>query len=138
MKQRHVSTGLVGAAFCWDIVLERFIKRKSGPVALNTKVAYVLSGRIENSHQDESNSVILTHVMKVQAEIIHSNDRIKDDFDKVWHEETIFKTDIHLNDILDEDFDYKRFIEEKILYWKYTFRLAIITICLIIKLIAKN
>ena len=76
--------------------------------------------------------------MKVQAEIIHSNDRIKDDFDKVWHEETIFKTDIHLNDILDEDFDYKRFIEEKILYWKYTFRLAIITICLIIKLIAKN
>ena len=95
-------------------MLERFIKGKSGPVALNTKVGYVLSGLIENSHQDESNSVMLTHVMKVQAEIIRSYNRIKDDFDKVWHEETIFKTDIAPNDDLGKDFDYKRFIEEKI------------------------
>ena len=95
-------------------MLERFIKGKSGPVALKTKVGYVLSGLIENSHQDESNSVMLTHVMKVQAEIIRSYNRIKDDFDKVWHEETIFKTDIAPNDDLGKDFDYKRFIEEKI------------------------
>ena len=44
--------------------------------------------------------------MKMQAEIIHSYDRIKDDFDKV--------TDIDPNDILGEDFYYERFIEEKI------------------------
>ena len=52
--------------------------------------------------------------MKVQAEIIHSYKRIKDDFDKVWRGEPILKTDIDPNDILYEDFDYKRFIEEKI------------------------
>ena len=92
----------VGADFYRDIVLEGFIKGKSGPVALNTKVGYVLSGATESFHQGESNS-----------EIIHSYDRIKDDFDKVWHEETLFKTDIDPNDILDEDFGYKRFIEEK-------------------------
>ena len=73
-----------------DIVLEGFLKGKSGPVALNTKVGYVLNGPIENSYQGESNSVMLTHVMKVQAEIIHSYDRIKDNFDKTWHEGTIF------------------------------------------------
>ena len=67
--------------FCWDIVLERFINGKSGPVALNRKVGYVLSGPIDNSHQDVNNSVMLTHVMKVLAEIIHSYNRIKDAFD---------------------------------------------------------
>ena len=72
----------VRANLCWDIVLERFINGKSGPVALNTKVGYVLSGPIEISHQDVNNSVMLTHVMKVLAEIIHSYNRIKDAFDK--------------------------------------------------------
>ena len=71
----------VRANLCWDIVLERFINGKSGPVALNTKVGYVLSEPIENSHQDVNNSVMLTHVMKVLAEIIHSSNRIKDAFD---------------------------------------------------------
>ena len=33
--------------------------------------------------------------------MIHSYDRIKDDCDKVWYEETIFKTDIDPNDILE-------------------------------------
>ena len=56
---------LVGVNLHWDIVLKEFIKRKSVPVALNTKASYVLSNPIENSHQDESNSVMLTHVMKV-------------------------------------------------------------------------
>ena len=73
-----------------------------------------MSGPIENSHQDESNSAMLTHVMKVQAEIIRCYDRIKDDFDKVWHEETIFKTDIDPNYVLNEEFDYERFVDEKI------------------------
>ena len=56
---------LVGVNLYWDIVLKEFIKGKSGPAALNTKVGYVLSNPIENSHQDESNSVMLTHVIKV-------------------------------------------------------------------------
>ena len=74
---------LVGANFYWDIVLEGFMKGKSGPVALDTKVGYFFSGPTENSHQDECNSVMLTHVMKVQAEMIHSYYRSKDDFYKV-------------------------------------------------------
>ena len=52
--------------------------------------------------------------MKLQATIIHSYDRIKDDLNKIWHEETILKTDIDPNDNLDENFDYDRFIDEKI------------------------
>ena len=52
--------------------------------------------------------------MKFQAEIIHSYNRIKDDFDKVLHEETIFKTDLDPNDILEKDFDQERFINRKI------------------------
>ena len=52
---------------------------------------------------------MLAHVMKVQ-----SYDKIKDNFDKAWHEGTIFSSDIIPNDILDEDLHYERFIDEKI------------------------
>ena len=44
----------------------------------------------------------------MQGEIIHSYDRIK--ISKIF----ISKTDIDPNDILDEDFDYERFIDEQI------------------------
>ena len=63
---------LKGVNFYWDIVLEVFLNWKPGPAALNKKVRYFLSGTIEKSHQEESKSVILTHVMKVQADIINS------------------------------------------------------------------
>ena len=82
---------LVGVDFYWDMVVESLIKGKSGPVALNTKVGYVLSGPIENSCVDECNSVMLTHVTKVQAKIVHSYDRIKDNFHKVRHQDTFLK-----------------------------------------------
>ena len=36
---------LVGADFYWEVLLEGFIKAKSGPLALNTKVSYVLAAR---------------------------------------------------------------------------------------------
>ena len=52
---------------------------------------------------------MLTHVMKVQTEITHSYDKVKDDFDIKF-----FKTDIDPYDILNEDFDYEWFIDEKI------------------------
>ena len=35
---------LSGADFYWDIVLYGFVRGNSGPVAINTKVGYVLSG----------------------------------------------------------------------------------------------
>ena len=51
--------------------------------------------------------------MKLQAEGIYFSDTVKDDIDKVWHEEIIFKTDIGTHGILDENFDYGRSIDEK-------------------------
>ena len=53
-------------------------------------------------------------LIKVRAKIIHYYDRIKHDFDKVWPGETIYKTDIDPHDTLDKDFDYQRFIDEKV------------------------
>ena len=52
-----------------------------------------MSRPIENSHQDKGNSVMLTHLMKVRTEITQYYNTIKDDFHKVWLEETIYKTD---------------------------------------------
>ena len=52
--------------------------------------------------------------MKTQIEIVHSYDTIKNDFDKVWQEKNIFKTDTDQHDILDKNFDYEIFIDEQI------------------------
>ena len=83
---------------------------------------------------------MLAHVMKVQ-----SYDKIKDNFDKAWHEGTIFSTDIIVmifqmkiyitKDLLMKKSNLKR--NENDL--KQIFRLKITTICLqIITLITKN
>ena len=82
---------LVVPNFYWEVMLERFIKGKSEPVVFNTKLGYVLSDSIKNSHQ-------VTHQVTI----------------KVWHEETVFKTDISSHDILDADFDYESPADEKI------------------------
>ena len=83
---------LIGADFSWDIILDGFVCGNSGPVAINTKVGCVLSGPLTNScNENKNNSVMLTHVIKVQAEIISENDSIVNDFSKVWSEENNLK-----------------------------------------------
>ena len=109
---------LIGADFYWDIVLYGFVRGNSGPVAINTKVGYVLSGPLTNScNKNKNNSAMLTHVMKVQAEIISENDSIVNDFSKVWSEENNFKNfPYEKDDYFDSEFNFKEYINESITF----------------------
>ena len=100
---------LIGADFYWDIVLDGYVCGNSGPVAINTKVGYVLSGPLTNScNENKNNFVMLTHVMKVQAEIISENDSIVNDFSKVWSEENNLKNfPCEKDDYFDNEFNFK-------------------------------
>ena len=58
---------------------------------------------------------MLTHVMKVQAEIISENDSIVNDFSKVWSEENNFKNfPYEKDDYFDSEFNFKEDINESI------------------------
>ena len=110
---------LVGADFYWDIVfLDGSVRGNNGPVALNTRVGYVLSGPItSSSNENEHNSVMLTHVMKVQAEIISENYLLMNDYSKVWNEKSNFKnTNFENNDNLDNEFNFEKYIDESIVF----------------------
>ena len=51
---------------------------------------------------------MLTHVMKVQAEIISENDSIVNDFSKVWSEENNLKNfPCEKDDYFDNEFNFK-------------------------------
>ena len=112
-KNSNIDT-LIGADFYWDIILDGFVRGNSGPVAINTKVGYVLSGPLTNScNKNKNNSVMLTHVMKVQAEIISENDSIVNDFSKVWSEENNLKNYLYeKDDYFDNEFNFKEYINE--------------------------
>ena len=109
---------LIGADFYWDIVLDGFVRGNGGPVAINTKVGFVLSGPLTNScNKNKNNSVMLTHVMKVQAEIIAENDSIVNDFSKVWSEENNLKNfPDEKDDYFDNEFNFKEYINESITF----------------------
>ena len=107
---------LIGADFYWDILLDGFVCGNSGPVAINTKVGCDLTGPLTNScNENKNNCVMLTHVMKVQAEIISENDSIVNDFSKVWSEENNLKNyPYEKDDYFDNEFNFKEYINESI------------------------
>ena len=59
---------------------------------------------------------MLTHVMKVQAEIISENDSIVNDFSKVWSEENNLKNYPEKDDYFDNEFNFKEYIHESITF----------------------
>ena len=98
---------LIGADFYWSVVTNHIIKGKEGPVVLNTKVGYVLSGPLNND-ESKNSSVLMSHVMKIQSEFIDTKTSLKNDLNKVWPE-------INCHDIEENDyFDFKTFQKENI------------------------
>ena len=60
---------LIGSDFYWSIVNGQVIKGVSGPVAISSKIGYILNGPVHSERSDEV-SVFQTHVMRVQTEQI--------------------------------------------------------------------
>ena len=64
---------LIGADYYWSIVSNEIIRGSSGPIALKSKVGYILSGPISNNHvYNHKNSVLLSNVLAVQSELIET------------------------------------------------------------------
>ena len=74
---------LIRADYCWSSINNQVIKTKEGPIALDTKVGWILSRPVNNPSVSVNNSVLLSHVMEVQSEFMDTN-VLKQNLNKVW------------------------------------------------------
>ena len=66
---------LIGSDYYWHFMKNRIIRRNADePVALETKLGYVLSGKLDigsnGGHQINLNESLVTNVLRVQQELI--------------------------------------------------------------------
>ena len=114
---------LIRANHYWNIIGKHQVKGQYGPVALGSRLGYVLSGPIENSQSNvTSNDVVSTHFMRVEEEFINSdfisNQNIKNCFDSMKpskNEEVLenFNSSVNFKDGRYEvSFPFKEFHQE--------------------------
>ena len=63
--------------YYWSIINKQVIKTKEGPIALDTKVGWILSGPVNNPSAS-ANSSVLSHVTEVQSEFMDANNILEE------------------------------------------------------------
>ena len=99
---------LIGADFYWN-VLEGEIKRCStgGPIAVNSKLGWLLSGPFEDTKVDEcSMNLAVTHVMKINVDV--GDDVLSKQVEKFWELDSVgvIENEKSVYDKFVEDIDY--------------------------------
>ena len=107
---------LIGADLYWRFMTEKMLSGKSGPVALYTKLGWVISGKMDVIETTAVN-VIPTHVMKVDV-IKEENLKLDKLVTKFWDLESI-------GIVAEKDFDVMKNFEESVKYdgSRYTVKL---------------
>ena len=49
------------------------MKTMDGPIALDTKVGWILNGPVNNPSASVNNSVLLSHILEIQSEFLDTN-----------------------------------------------------------------
>ena len=93
---------LIGGDYCWDFVYDKVVRGESGPVALLTKLRYVLSGPIERKRNQSNKhvNIIHSHAMRIRCE---SKPELIDT-KNLWNNEKI-GTEILKNDVIKNSVD---------------------------------
>ena len=98
---------LIGVDYHWSIINKQVIKSKEGPIPLDTKVGWMLSGPVGNAFASVNKSVLLSHVMEVQSKFMDASNVLKQDLHKGWFDLKETNTDSE-----SDCFDFKRFQKE--------------------------
>ena len=61
---------LSGRTITGQLLITKLYKTKKGPIALDTKLGWILSAPVNNPFASVNNSVLLSHVMEVQSEFM--------------------------------------------------------------------
>jgi hypothetical protein len=81
---------LVGADFYWHIVTGNVVRGESGPVAMETKLGYVLSGPVhDDGSNDASTNLITTHLLKAETVVNERDGALRKELDRFWDLDSI-------------------------------------------------
>ena len=72
---------LIGADSYWSFIEDEVIRGKTGPVALKSKLGYLLSGGLPF---DNNCSVLSSHILKVQSEFLDESVSLKNLMSDLW------------------------------------------------------
>lgn len=77
-QQLHVDI-LIGSDYYWDLITGRLQRGGDGPVAIQIKLRWVLSGPTSTPDQAESSHSLMTHVLHVDGQLLDAalNDTMK-------------------------------------------------------------
>ena len=68
---------LIEADYCWEIVTGRICRGRSGPIAIETKLGWVLSGPVPGYDQEHTSTSLFTaHVLQTEASEASLDDRL--------------------------------------------------------------
>ena len=87
---------MIGADYYWSIVQNHVVRGEShGPVAVRTRLGYVLSGPINIAGAlQSSSSVNMSHVMKTECQVVEEDFKsvdvsLKEELNKFWDYDTL-------------------------------------------------
>ncbi|XP_065658562.1 uncharacterized protein LOC136083084 [Hydra vulgaris] len=77
---------LIGADYYWSIIENNIIRGFEGPIAIKSKVGYLVSGPITGKNNNKIDcSVLSSHVLKVKAELYNDKTFLKDKLLTIWN-----------------------------------------------------
>ena len=85
---------LIGSGYYWHFLKNRIVRGNADePVALETKLGYVLSGKLEigsnGGHQINLNESLVTNVLRVQQELTDPKEQLNEIVQKFCNLESI-------------------------------------------------
>ena len=116
---------LIGAGLYYEVVLGEVIKGSSGPIAVSSKLGWLLSGMVNSYKDDTSNMVsnIVLDIITSREEVFNDSQEITDSIAKFWKhesmgllEETTAMTEEQDKKIIEYNKEQKRY--EVSLPWK--------------------
>ena len=90
---------LIDGDFYWNFICDSFVRGDSGPIALLTKIGYVLSGPTGEVTDSVGSNLINSHVMKIQSSILSENENLQSTMKTFWANETL-GVELLENDVL--------------------------------------
>ncbi|XP_065654791.1 uncharacterized protein LOC136081405 [Hydra vulgaris] len=93
---------LIGADFYWSIVDNEIIRGIEGPVAIKSKVGFLLSGNIFGI--SDSCGVFHSHILEIASEFCNDKTVFHNSMSSFWDSETIGTTRSDINNLVYENF----------------------------------
>ena len=80
---------LIGSDYYWELTTGKIIRGESGPVAIHTRLGWVLSGPVDSQHTTESVSLIATTTHSLRVDCLPEVEKLDKQLRSFWEVESL-------------------------------------------------